>query len=267
MSTHLRHTLAALAVILASQGAHATIDSYGLSKDAGYAQTSSSDPTTPDVYAIVASVFGTSPTDYTSAAVTGGASSFTFDSVPGYSLQGFATQAELDAAFPNDTTYTFALTGGTYNGQSATLTTLASDAFPSVVPYLTGNTYSSLQNVNAAASIDLKFNTASQILIQSTSGGVVYESFPTAGTTSQLIAASTLASGTTYHLFLYDLGGTSAFTGFGGEYGNVSYLNFTQIDFTTAPVPEPATFWLLASGLLVLTVKHRKTLVPVRAAR
>lgn len=58
-------------------------------------------------------------------------------------------------------------------------------------------------------------------------------------------------------LDLYGAVGPQAFVGFsagnGGAYGNQDILNWT---FTSAPVPEPSTVWLLAAGLAIGLVRR-----------
>jgi hypothetical protein len=64
----------------------------------------------------------------------------------------------LDADFPNGTTYTFHISGGTLGTQSATMSTPASDAYSATVPFFTNNAFTALQGVNAASTINLTFN-------------------------------------------------------------------------------------------------------------
>jgi hypothetical protein len=66
-----------------------------------------------------------------------------------------ASMAILSADFPDGTTYTYQISGGTPGSETATLSTPASDKYSATVPYFTNNGFTSLQDVNASSAINL----------------------------------------------------------------------------------------------------------------
>ena len=249
--------LAVAATFLVTSSVNATITDYELLKLADYTQTSDAQPTTLTEYSAVEQVVS-SAGDFTSASFSGGGSSLTLPGSNGTFIAGqiFSTKGALDAAVPNGTTFTFALTGGTYGGQTATVTSFATDQYPPSVPYLTGTTFDSLQNVNAAHPINLTFNSqpnGSSVII-STSSGAVYSNFTLpASATSLLLPANTLQPGQTYQMDLLSgaIAATSGFTP--PALGLMFQGDTTIVDFTTsriaAPEFDPSS---LAAGLTLL---------------
>ena len=85
--------------------------------------------------------------------------------------------------------------------------------------------------------------------------------------TDFVLPAGTLAPGTTYQMEL-GFGNTSAITNTGGvfaydNFGPVTFLTFTTAAASTPTgVPEPPTFPLLVTALVMLCVVHRAKLMP-----
>jgi hypothetical protein len=261
-----RAGLAVVTVLAAAPGANASIVFYQLVTATAYTQTGDVQPATPSSYVALEQLGSSSAGDFTGASFSGGGTAATtLSDLNGVyqAVQSYSTQAALTAAIPNSTIYTFSLTGGSYNGQTATVTSFASNEYPATVPYLTGTTFNSLQNANAANAIELTFNYdgafgSAAVAINNSGGGNVYEdaTIP-AGASSILIPANTLQPGTSYSLDLSDLAAsiTSGFTP--AATGLVQEGDITVVNFTTAPVPLPPAAWLLLSGIAGIAVLGR----------
>ncbi len=214
-------------------------------------------------YYFSATLFSQHAGDFTggSLAYSGPASPVTLtQSAPtafSYQTPFFATQADMDTAFPMGT-YTYSATGGSAGPATATLDYTA-DGYPTAQPYLTGTDYTDLQNVSASAPITVHFSpfaanasAAEQdeffTIFDTTSGTLVYNAgflpFATPGVT---IAANTLSAG---HSFQYDLVDSNRFTVTGGGATFPPQIGFdlhTIGVFSTASaaVPEPGSIALL----------------------
>jgi hypothetical protein len=180
-----------------------------------------------------------------------------------------ASQASMDATFPVDTSYTFALNPG---GPTATLTVGAA-AYPLSAPMLTGTSYSALQGMNAAAQVSLSFSPFG--VAPGTDEGLVFFTiydhtdaswvyalnFAPASTSGVTLAANLLAPG---HDFSFELiySDRVQVAGDGANFAPQVGFDFrTDGDFSTAPVPEPATWALMVGGVLALGLRHRRSLL------
>lgn len=208
----------------------------------------------------------------TSGAVATGQASFTY-SPSGFSAiyqSGYITPAQLSDYMKQGTNFTANVSSGTLAGQSASVV-YGSTLFPSAVPYLTGNSYNSLQGLNASLALTLTFNgftaaagaSSSQVdlvIYNPATDAVLYSESFSPGTTSALLAANALKAGTTYDLLL-DYGNivSTSNVGFAGATFNADYDNRDFLSFTTAAsVPEPASLTLMAIGGASIVVARRR---------
>jgi len=264
-----RAGLAAIAALVLAPSAPAAVSAYQLIKEAVFTQ-SSDGPPTADGYAAVEAISGAS-SDFTGVVFSGGPSPITLTGSNGnfQASQSFASQADLDTAVPNGTTFTFTLSGGTLGGQSGSLTSFSTAQYPTSAPYLSGTSFDSLQNANASSPIDLTFNAGPLglgIIIGTTTGGPSYANYSISGD-SLVLPANTLQPGTSYEMFIFSLAGAT-FSGFDGAVGLMDEGDVTTLTFTTSPVPLPATVWLLLSGLgalMILGRRRKSPSVPVYA--
>ena len=258
--------------------ARAEITVFDVFKNTDYSQAGASQPGTPVGYFGSAAVEFNSPGDLTGAQVDSTSSNSPFTLTPSgvgavsFASPGLATQAELDALFPNGTPYAFHITGGTFDGQAAALSTPATDAYASTVPFFTGSTYTTLQNFDPTASINLTFNpfTAAAgvnqpltfIGITRVSDGMSVFGLSGDNTlSSAFVGANTLAAGTQYDLsIVYSSRIVTRNAGFGGAESFVAYDVRTDLVFTTAAaVPEPGAMLSLAiGGLCALGYRWRR---------
>ena len=276
-------TIGAVAGIVAAPCAQANIMFYDLFEVQSYSQASNNAaPTTPVGYngfAVINASAGdltggnvTSTSPLSPMALTGSNGNYSFGI-------GVSTLAALQADFPDNAAYTFHVTGGTFNGQTAGLTTPAADAYSAAVPYLTGNSFNSLQGLNSTLTDSVTFDSYStpagvntpltffQITRVSDNATV----FSTSGSntlTSVLLPANTLTPGTQYDL---DVVFSSRLVidnaGFGSATSFVAFDRRTDVLFTTESAavasPEPSTILSAAIGTLLLvlcaSIRMRRT--------
>jgi hypothetical protein len=275
----LRLILAA-AALLGESSARADIVFYDIFKNTAYTQSSNSQPTTPIEFFGSVGVTATNNSDLTGGNVTSSSplSPMTLTGSNGnfaFQSPGFSSKSTLDMDFPNGTTYTYNVTGGTFNGQSATLATPASDEYASTVPFFTGNTFNALQGVDPSTAINLTFNTYSTpsgvntpltfIGITQVSDGKL--AFSTSGDntlSSALVSPGTLLPNTKYDLdIVFSARNLTKNAGFTDATSFTAYDLRTDLIFTTgaAAVPEPSTITMigivLALGMGSIVIKRR----------
>ena len=184
----------------------------------------------------------------------------------GFQSYAYASKAAMDADFPQgDYVFTLQPVDTTQPPSTATLTLAADHYAPSGAPYLTGNSYSALQGMNAAQPITLSvsaFQTdnaavASFVFLtvyDYTSSQWAYISpAMNASTTSLMLPANTLMAG---HNYGYELDYSTRITpdSSGGDFASqIGYEMRTNGQFATAAaVPEPAVWLMLACGMGLL---------------
>jgi hypothetical protein len=275
--------LTAPVLALTAQAARAdTISSFAFEGVVQYGQTADNAPGTNPTAFFATDINPSNAGDITAAAGTSGATatgqaSFNYVSsgVSANYQSGYITPAALSDYMKQGTSFVANVTGGTLAGQRASVA-YGPTLFPSAVPYLTGNTYSALQGLNASQGLTLTFNgftaaagasfSLSNLYIYNPATGMAYyDENLLPGATSVLLAANTLAAGTTYDLILdYDNTVSTSNAGFGGAtfmtvYDNRDFLSFTTAT-TAASIPEPASLSLMAIGAAsILVVRRRRS--------
>lgn len=263
--------------------ARADITSFNVFKDASYQQTSDAQPTSPIGYFFSSAVVYNTAGDVGSVSTTysGPNSPLGYTSEPGNMFlyqTGFLSKSDLDTQYPFGGPYTFNISGGTLGSQSAVLNTPSTELYPST-PYLTGNSYSQLQGLNASQADTITVNgftppagaDASYVFItisQTSTNATVYsQTYLSPSTSSFTFAANTFAAGTTYNI---DLDYTSRIdtqnAGFGNALGVVGFDQRTEISFTTASVPEPSSLALISIGLAsaCMLLRRRRSQIACR---
>ena len=264
-------------ILLLSPFARGAILDFNLFKNTAYQQTNDAQPTTPIGYFGSVAVESNNTTDFTAGNVTSTSPlspmMLTMTGTTGAFQSAFlGTKATLDADFPNGTTYTYNISGGTLGSQTATLSTPATDEYAATIPFFTNNAFTSLQGANSASSINLSWNpyatppgintplifvgvtrVSDNTFVAGTSGSNALNSFT--------IPANTLQPGTQYDLDLvYSARNGTANAGFGGANSFYSYDVRTDLVFTTAAasIPEPSTFSIASLGILAFVGWVRK---------
>lgn len=272
-------TVAGASAFLTAPRADAAVLFYNTFKVESFNQTSSAQPATAAGFSGFANVNASLATDLSGGEVislsplspmglTGSNGNYAFG-------MGFGTKPALDAGFPNGATYTFLLTGGTFNGQTASLTAPATDDYSATVPYFTGSTYLTLQNFNTANAINLLFNAWAAPggvntpltfvgINRVSDGSTAYATSGPNTLTSALVGANTLLPSTQYDLdIVYSARLSTANAGFGSATSFSAYDLRTDLLFTTAPAatatPEPASVFLMGFGALVVISISRKS--------
>lgn len=171
----------------------------------------------------------------------------------------------------------YTISAGNVSGtQSGTIAYGGTAFYTSTIPALTGNTYSSMQGMNASNAFTLDVNsftpnsnttpgsawTFFTVYLASTGAAVWSDDFLSPTTTSLMIPAGTLLAGTNYDFELnFDnrLDGTDI-NGLATQ--QLFDMRTDETFFTsTSTVPEPSAWLLMAGGLsLFLLLKKRLTL-------
>lgn len=261
--------------LVAPRLAQANVSYYSLFKDAHYTQTSSAEPTAPDYYYFSAPLYVQNVGDITGATittpVTGAINSLTelgatSDGIEWqYQPSSFSTQAGLDASYPNGIyTYTADTASGSYSVPLA----LSGDFYSPTVPYLTGSSYTALQNANAGQQTTITWNPISLssgantdfvylgLFDSTTNSALSIGGNLGTSTTSLVIPAGTFSPGDNYELNLYFTERSqNTPTGLPGVFGGATslagYDRQTSVSFTA--VPEPPVWILLIGAIGTLT--------------
>ncbi len=271
--------LAMATLLLAGRTAQASVTFYDIFKNDSYSQTSNAQPSLANGFFATATLSYSTAGDVVNASVVNGGttSPLILTSSPGNNFNyaaTFASQAAMDAAFPLGNPYTFQISGGTLGTQSASLNTPAT-ALNSVIPFLTGSSYTQLQGLNPATPDTIGINGFAPvtgttesfafftITRQSDNAIVFQQGFLSPSTTSVFVAANTLAPGTAYNIDLdYSSRITTPNAGFGTGTSLIGFEQRTEIGFTTgSAAPEPSSVALSGLGLAsaVLVFRRRRS--------
>lgn len=282
--------LALLAGVVAlAAPAHAQVNGFNFFKVGYYTQTG---PTTQVLqnYNFDSTVFEADPADATTATLSpgaGGQVTYDYNPVPqpiyydqfNYNSNGFASQADLDAAFPQGT-YTVNYGGGTETPGSFAVD-YNMDTYATTNPLFDAATFNGLQGLQASHPFTLTWNVNTPgagandplnfLDIYDTSGKVVFsDDFQGPNVTSVTLPANTLLPNTSYFANVIfsdrvdDFNGNTAADitdSNGTTFGPVQAFELQDtVAFKTA-VPEPSSFALLGLGVLplgLLAAKRRR---------
>lgn len=258
----LRHPLVLLSLALWPLAtAEAAVSDWGLGKGPHYRQTSDDTaPTSPEGWLCGVWVSATDG-DAASVTISGGGLGGTLpldDTGGGYwqLTEFFASEAEMNAAFPSSTTYTITLSGGTL-GTLVQTVTLGSAAYPDT-PYFTGSDSSRLLSVDSTAPFDLHWGSrgnANNIFLELSefgSGNFVADAEFPGGTGSMTIPADTMAPGHGYEAYI-EYNNRTAVSGAGGfgATGYASHSRFLQFNAFAVLSPHVAPIvgaWQFGDG-------------------
>jgi hypothetical protein len=254
---------------------------FSIDKNLFFKQTSGSQPTIADGWQFSAMVLVANRADMNAAQLTppgGSALPMTGSSVLQIAPTFFNSLANLDAAFP-DGSYVFKPSGGTLSGGTASLTMPDNTFYPAEVPSLSGSSYTSLQAYNPSQSLQLTWNSFTpdarttfpfvdffiEELVngEDTSTALQTSTFTNVSSfTSATIPAATLLPNQQYQAVLVFENDVQTNDAYFGTYNtDIQKEYFTDIDFTTAAVPEPSSIVLLAAGVIgacVFVARRRK---------
>ena len=282
---------AALALIAAAAPAGAQVNNFNIFKTGYYSQTDASSQTLQN-YFFNSTVFAQNATDAIAATLMPGAGtsvnySYTpSPSFPGaflnYGSSAFASQADLDTAFPQGP-YIVNYGGGTETPGNFTVA-YSTDVYATSNPLFTAMTFNGLQNLDTSKAFTLNWNAniaptaASEAfnflnIYDATTGNLVFSDgsgFLAPNVTSATLPAGTLLPNTSYFVGI-DFsdridGSNAAVTDSNGNnvFVTQSFDLSNTVNFTTAraAVPEPSSFALLALGALplgLLAAKRRRS--------
>jgi len=283
--TTLHLVLASMMIALNVPLANADLTDYGLFKGVNYQQSGNTQPSAIIGALGIVSLDDDNGADFASAhvATTSPSSPFPLSvQLSGNSFgiglgntnlsKAYGTQTALDTDLPNSALYQFAVSGGTLGTKTASLTSPATDLFPSV-PFFNGSIFSQLQGMHSAAPFQFAWNgftpaagtdsNSGQIIIdihRVSDGKDMLSGFLPFGDNtfkSFLLPANTLQPNTTYDASLvYANGILTPNAGFGGAFSQIDFATKTDLIFTT--VPEPSSLMLLAVGSLGLFAYIRR---------
>ncbi len=252
--------LAAFVIPMATSTAWAEVTDWRLSKLRVYEQTASNtQPTQNPTTVFQADVRTENLNDLTSLSLGGAPGSPVslngpFGNGSSYRWridQDFADEAAMNAAYPNNASYTLDAQGP----QGPTSESIAfSGTFPVEIPYFTGQVYQNLQGMNPSQDLTLTWDTLPSgvdafVFIDDDSAGVEVFDEEVTGLTSTVIPGNTLSPNVEHiALIAYFAETSDARNGFTTGQGSTEFITLTELFFTTGTaIPEPSSMLL---GLL-----------------
>lgn len=225
-----------------TSNANADVEEYDVAKIRVYEQVSQSPPSVP---------FGFAFNSYLDV-LKGEATSVTLNGVPFVEIDfgawdfenQFASQSELDTAFPSGSAYTIDISGGTLGSLSETLMLPMPEAYPAA-PAITAASFDSIQD--ADPNVDLLIEWVAPDVNTNFIALAIYDTFTDdylvdddidVSQTSFTLLADDLQPDRTYEIELVyanvELGSGSPFPGFGEQaFELVGYASVTVAEFTT----------------------------------
>lgn len=243
-----------VASLMTGQSAMAQVDDWFFNKAISYRQSENNTaPTEADGWFVELAVVTLNPGDATSATISGGgiAGSLELEWDDGEWLyeRDFESQAQMDALFPGNQSYTITLSGGTLGTLTQTFN-LGPASYPAI-PYLTGSDFSTALNILPGAGFTFHWNSpgagANAIWLELedavTEDTIADFEFDAPGLpTSQHLDSTTLSPGYAYSGFLGFLNSTtnSGAGGFEAE-GYIEYSTELSFDFhqLLSAAPDP----------------------------
>ena len=229
------------ALALTSAPLTAQVSEWSFAKGAVFQQTADDTaPTLPVQLVVLIDVQTSSPSDATSATISGGGLpsplALQQDQEDWEATLEFPGLAAMNALFPSNTTYTLTLSGGTLGTVTQSFL-IGPEEYPAI-PYFTGSVWSGLPGVSTTAPTTITWNDPGPFV---TSGGsTVFQVYDTSidnevfaeevagGATSAVLSSGTLQPETTYEttlLFINDdtVSGAGGFVS-DGRVGHVTAL-------------------------------------------
>lgn len=243
--------------IVVASPALGSVNYYRLFKTRTFQQSADAPPTTPNAFFGGGDILFTVTGDVAAGQISSSSpiSPLIFTAPSSNSIgvgRSYSTLAQLDADFPNGTTYTYSTSGGTLGALSASLATPLADGFPGQVPAFTGNALTQLQTMDVGLPYTLNFSsytpppganslTTFLSINRVSDNQTVFNTAVSNNTKSVNLPANTLAPNTAYNAIVTHSSRTATpNAGFNGATSEVIFDSSTSMPFNTPPiVPGP----------------------------